>query len=442
MPTVRKIKIDPSDSLHLKKGIERYQRAVTTGVVLPVTSLLVVSYYLASTTKTLYHDLILGAGISVTLANTWLANISAKSDATPHWHSNKWNAARWIGNLSIFCLLFLYGLQPPMIVTAMTWSALVISAQVSMIKKSNRAIVTSVGLIAGTIALVALYPTEDLRDRVYGSFAMGITCFLFAKIQEIWTSDLSRQFIFENTQEAAKERLAAAERNAQIGMQVRTISHELGNLIQVLELNGTSNEGIDHQQLARSLYFIKRINKIVLRDIDRQLEFHDLQVKELLSDISLLIRPEVLSRQIRLEVGVDDHASHQIVRERTGSLFLIIQNLTQNALHAIEHAGRKPYEGAITISFKISNGHLKMVIADNGVGLSTEDLHLLLQGQKISSPTGRHGLGFGFVLDEGRRNGIQIEGESVPLVGTSFTLTLPIIIQENIKPVSSLPCDN
>ena len=168
------------------------------------------------------------------------------------------------------------------------------------------------------------------------------------------------------------ERLAFAERNAQVGMQVRTILHELGNLIQALELTVNPVGEIDREAVNRSLYFIKRISSIVLRDIDVRIPSEDVSVQDLIEDIQLLIRPTVLGKQYGFFMNMDSKISTKFIQERPGSVFLIVQNLVINAMDAIRRAQQGPMEGKVVIDFNLIGEMMYITVKDNGVGLSSE----------------------------------------------------------------------
>ncbi|NBQ52971.1 MAG: hypothetical protein EBU49_05255 [Proteobacteria bacterium] len=181
-----------------------------------------------------------------------------------------------------------------------------------------------------------------------------------------------------------RERLALAERNAQVGMQVRTILHELGNVIQTLELTMNPTGEIDREVVNRSLYFMKRISNIVLRDIDLRIQSEDVSVQDLVEDIQLLIRPTVLGKQYGFFMNVDSKISTKFIQERPGSVFLIVQNLVVNAMDAIRRAQQGPMQGKVAIDFNLIGEMVYITVKDNGVGLSSGDAEVLMAGDSSS----------------------------------------------------------
>ncbi len=386
-----------------------------------------ISYYVASINHDKFHYLVLAGGIAVAAFNGWMTNTTEAWQRKTGYRTDEWDAGRWLINLVVVDFFLTYALRPPLVVTGMVWTLLVISSQSDLFRKSYRNLVTTAGIVTASFAMIHLYPDENLRSRLFACFALALTTLIFAKMEEFWCNDLERRLLLEQIERDARTRLHAAEKNAQIGMQARTIAHELGNLIQTLELSATNPGDIDRAQLTRSLYFIKRINRIVLRDIDQQLKSHVIRVQELVDDIELLLRPDAKALPCRLVIKADMDVLERHIEERPGTLFLIVQNLVRNGIDAIAAANMGPGKGVIKLSLALREQELRIEITDNGIGMTDAEIDGLLQGKKESTRAGKHGLGFLFVRDEAARNKIRIEVSSKPDSGTTFLLSVPIV---------------
>jgi signal transduction histidine kinase len=93
-------------------------------------------------------------------------------------------------------------------------------------------------------------------------------------------------------------------------------------------------------------------------------------------------------------------------------------NLLQNALDAT------PAGGQITLSADISKDTLRIVVADNGVGMSPAVLERIFDLYYTTKP---HGTGLGLSITQqiiGQHGG-TIEVSSVEDRGTTFTVNLP-----------------
>jgi signal transduction histidine kinase len=101
----------------------------------------------------------------------------------------------------------------------------------------------------------------------------------------------------------------------------------------------------------------------------------------------------------------------------------IINNLVDNAIKY------SPGGGTITISAKLRNGYMEIVVKDPGIGMSIEEQARLFQPfERLGAKIGIAGVGLG--LNVCRRlveaHGGKIWVESEPGVGSSFFFTLPI----------------
>jgi signal transduction histidine kinase len=280
--------------------------------------------------------------------------------------------------------------------------------------------------ISGLFAIYITVPDGNWREKTGAAVTVGAIVWLFGKMQDYWANDLIRRLRIEKVEARARSRLHAAEKNAQIGMQARTIAHELGNLIQNLELSATNPGDIDHVQLTRSLYFIKRINKIVLRDIDQQLQSHVIRIQDLIDDINLLLRPDAKALPCRFDVQADAVVRECRIQERPGALFLIIQNLVRAGIDAIAAANLGSNKGLIALRFSLADNQVLVDVSDNGVGMTDREIRGLFRGELGSTRAGKHGLGFLFVTEEAQRNQISIEVTSKPGFGTTFRLAVPV----------------
>jgi two-component system sensor histidine kinase YesM len=108
----------------------------------------------------------------------------------------------------------------------------------------------------------------------------------------------------------------------------------------------------------------------------------------------------------------------------------ILQPLVENALYH----GFKNDEGVITVlACREADGHIRIEVADNGVGMSGEQVAALLPEQGESR--GRSGMGIGLPFVQqliksyyGNEYGIQIESE--PGRGTTLTIRVPDRVKE------------
>lgn len=150
------------------------------------------------------------------------------------------------------------------------------------------------------------------------------------------------------------------------------------------------------------------------------LEPESVEAAELTRNILIDWIPVFEDRQLDYSIDI----SEQPVRVRldTDGYMRILNNIIQNVI-AHSHADR------IEISLSKQGGNMKLLLADNGVGIEKEDLkHIferLYKCDKGRSEKGS-GLGLSIVHQLAEKMGGSITAESQPGKGTAFTLIFPL----------------
>jgi len=155
----------------------------------------------------------------------------------------------------------------------------------------------------------------------------------------------------------------------------------------------------------------------------RDLVMQRLTVSEEVQIVARFIQPELERRALTLSVSVDADAA--VTADKT-ALRQIFLNLLGNSV-------KFAYEGSqIEIrASEDSDGFLRMTIADQGIGISTEHLDRVMQPFHQESggyvrPKGGTGLGLSIVDTLARMHNGRIEIESEKNVGTSVSVILPV----------------
>jgi two-component system sensor histidine kinase BaeS len=108
----------------------------------------------------------------------------------------------------------------------------------------------------------------------------------------------------------------------------------------------------------------------------------------------------------------------------------IFMNLVENAVKYNRDGGR------ITLSLEQTPDAVKVRVADTGIGIEPEHLPKLFRrfyrtDKARSRETGGAGLGLAIAKSFVEAHGGRIQVESVPEVGTTFTLTFPSAAEED-----------
>ena len=152
------------------------------------------------------------------------------------------------------------------------------------------------------------------------------------------------------------------------------------------------------------------------------LEIHPIEAAELTRNILIDWIPIFEDKQVDYDIDIPEQPVR--VRLDTDSYMRIINNLIQNVI-AHSHADK------IKISLSKQGNNLRLLLADNGVGIEKEDLkHIferLYKCDKGRSEKGS-GLGLSIVHQLVEKMGGSITVESLPGKGTEFMLLFPLEI--------------
>lgn len=150
------------------------------------------------------------------------------------------------------------------------------------------------------------------------------------------------------------------------------------------------------------------------------LEPESVEAAELTRNILIDWIPVFEDRQLDYSIDISEQPAR--VRLDTDGYMRILNNIIQNVI-AHSHADR------IEISLSKQGGNMKLLLADNGVGIEKEDLkHIferLYKCDKGRSEKGS-GLGLSIVHQLVEKMGGSITAESQPGKGTAFTLIFPL----------------
>jgi PAS domain S-box-containing protein len=111
-----------------------------------------------------------------------------------------------------------------------------------------------------------------------------------------------------------------------------------------------------------------------------------------------------------------------------GELNQVFLNLIVNAAHAVEDAGKDAVNGRIEIETRADGEMAQISIADNGCGIPAANLAKIFDPFYTTKEVGR-GTGQGLAIARSivvDRHGGEVDVQSSPGVGTTFTVRLPV----------------
>jgi signal transduction histidine kinase len=229
--------------------------------------------------------------------------------------------------------------------------------------------------------------------------------------------------------------LLKANKTASTGALSASIAHELNQPLGASSLNiqflqkklsdGDLTPTLQKEVLDSLLSDNQRAANIIssLRSVfaDEKLASAQVGIAELIDLVLTIARPEIAKQNIQVVLKLDDKL---FVTANKGELQQVLLNLVNNAIDALKSKDRTNKQ--ITIRGEHSSFGVQVSIADNGSGINAEVQNHMFE---LLSTTKGSGMGIGLWLCKHivMRHGGTIWFESLPSVGTTFFLSLPLV---------------
>lgn len=285
------------------------------------------------------------------------------------------------------------------------------------------------------IARVGLDPSEmdallkSNRIQIYLSSGM-MTLLAFLAVGFLYrTQNRHRSRIQE-----MRDRLHQAERLSSLGRLAAAVAHEVRNPLNAISM-AIQRVGREYaparedsqKEFSRLVSVIRseiqRINRIVeeFLGLTRKgaLEAKEVQVRELLERLLILIQPQAFSRGVQVLLSGEDQELRVVVD--SDRIMQALMNLTVNAMEAMGLEG-----GELRLSYKVERrSRVILEIHDSGRGISKEDISKIFE-PGYSTKGGGLGLGLHIAREIVRLHGGEITVQSQEGKGTTFFVLLPL----------------
>ena len=143
-------------------------------------------------------------------------------------------------------------------------------------------------------------------------------------------------------------------------------------------------------------------------------------IRELLEEKTYMFKKQIQDKELNILNNIE--ADLQVLADKN-MIDLVARNLLSNAIKFSVPGG------TITLSSSRQKGYSQICIADNGIGISSDNLNRLFDVQSFSTKgtAGEMGTGLGLLLSKEfiEQNGGKIWGESVVGEGSKFYFTIP-----------------
>ena len=233
---------------------------------------------------------------------------------------------------------------------------------------------------------------------------------------------------------------------ATMSHEIRTPMNGVLGMIEVLERQGLTNDQ------RRTVATIRDSGQALLRIIDDVLDFSKIEAGRLeleatsfslsgLVDRTLdTFRPQALAKGLTLNAEIDPGSQDALVGDPT-RVRQILSNLLNNAIKFTANGAVQVHAGAVPLGG--GSTRATFTVSDTGIGLGAEQLARLFEPfvQADSSTTrqfGGTGLGLSIVKRLAQAMGGDVAVDSVPGVGSTFTVTLTLYAAPADSPLKTL----
>ncbi len=225
----------------------------------------------------------------------------------------------------------------------------------------------------------------------------------------------------------SEKQLARSERMAAVGQLAAGLAHEINNPLNVVSgfadfvLEKTAPDDPRRQALEDISRETIRCQRLVSQLLDfakpKEPVRETANLNELVADTAALLRAQAKAQGVALELRLAEGLP-QVTLDRD-QIKQALLNLCLNACQAM------PRGGTLSIETAGRGERVEVVVTDDGVGISAEDLG------RVFTPfftTKDHGTGLGLATSYAlvERHGGALRVQSSPGAGASFTLSLPL----------------
>ncbi|PKN42386.1 MAG: histidine kinase [Deltaproteobacteria bacterium HGW-Deltaproteobacteria-18] len=227
-----------------------------------------------------------------------------------------------------------------------------------------------------------------------------------------------------------------SEKMATVGKLTAGLAHEINNPLGViLCYAGLLRQSLTDQQQAADLDIIERHTRQAQRVLQELLNFARPKTAgsgtsdacAVAASVCDVFSVQAAKKHVRL--GLESPSGPLCVRLGIGELEQVVSNLVINALDAVSEE-----EGEIVVRVTPGDGNVKIVVEDNGPGVSAQDApHIFDPFYSTKAIGSGTGLGLAVVYGMVRDVGGEVEVERSAVGGAKFVVTLPAAPPESLS---------
>ncbi|MGE5279214.1 MAG: sensor histidine kinase [Deltaproteobacteria bacterium] len=279
----------------------------------------------------------------------------------------------------------------------------------------------------------------NISDKNTGSsFSQGdleLACLAGRLIAQILESELRVQKLaqeieaLKDEKEKSRRERLFLEKFASLGRLASGIVHEINNPLDAvtrytnLLIEKDLEKSVAREYLDEIKVGLTRMNKITrsllefsqqLKDSDRR---EDVDVNAAVEEALSLFRHQMFSGSVHVRKEYDELLPRIVDK----GLYRVFSNLIKNAFDAM------PEGGTLTVRTVREDGHIVVAFRDTGIGMDRDVLDKIFTPFFTTKAIGKGvGLGLPICFEVVQRYGGRIDVESVPGLGTTFLVRLPV----------------
>ncbi len=393
---------------------------ITTKIIIPaigIPSLLLILACFSLEPTVLFaigmHIVVAGTNIYLTKEN----RIFKIFGRTMRSRDDHFDFMRWSVNLILLDPILYYLLNPTQSIHFSSWTMLTVAALIDTFKKTYRIRVVVIAAVMFFISHSVIFPSVRIVETLLLTSVMCSFVFVVWAIESRFLVSMIK--VAEKTEQVLKQELEMEriESEAAFGRQLRTISHEINNILAIISMSESDSQS---DIMRRAVLKLKTISSLVLEGSSTTRKKTKISVETLLEEVRILIKPMATHEGCQWQEEIDPQISGCEFEEFAGASFLILQNLVKNAVE--ELSGKS---GVITFEVKKVNANVIFKIKDNGGGLS-QNPFLDIQSNATTKASG-HGIGLKFVHREAQKSGFEIGCHPGFKTGASFWVAAPLV---------------
>lgn len=256
-----------------------------------------------------------------------------------------------------------------------------------------------------------------------------------AKMEAMYNSLEKRVAELTEELESKNRELEQANRLASLGELSAGVAHEIRNPLAGIELSAsllkrTLVEDKQNELLGNIVSSVGRINNIVMNLLTfargAKIELRTVEIKKIIDEAVLALAMDAKYSAAKVSINVTEQLPQ--VKGDPGQLRQVFINFFQNAIEAMDNGGVVDLSLTVEPSDDVSNSYLKIVIADNGVGMSKDTQDKIFNPFYTTKDMGT-GLGMAISYRIIENHGGRVKVESELGKGTAFTIELPLLIK-------------